>query len=587
MRRVDEGMLIELDVPIAMDDGTVLRADVFRPADEDASPLPVILSVGPYGKSLHFQDGQPYQWQRMSTDHPDTVTGTSNRYQSWEVVDPEKWVPDGFAVVRVDARGTGRSPGVMELLSEQETQDLCSCIEWSATQPWSSGKVGLNGVSYYAIKAWQTAARRPRHLAAMCAWEGASDLYREWAFHGGIWNGFNDTWYPNRVLPRQHGRPSAELRSRLTGEQITGPDVLREEELAALHVDYRTAMMAHPFVDDYWETLNPDLSRIEVPLLSAGNWGGAGLHLRGNVEGFLAAGSQQKWLELHGLEHWTHFHTDYGLELQKQFFAHFLRGEDNGWDRRPPVLAQVRTVDGGFVERTSDTWPLPETEWTPYVLDLEDLSLHARTTGPDAPSTRSYDALSDGLTFLAPPQPEQLTLVGPMALRLFLSSDTEDADVFVVVRAFAPDLAEVTFQGSNAPHAPLGIGWLRASHRELDEVLSTPCRPVHTHRHEALLTPGDIYQLDVEIWPTSVVLPAGYRLGVSVRGRDYVWPGATGPASAVQGVSATANAQLSGVGPFRHIHPRNRPAARFAGTVTLHADPDRVPRLLVPVVPSS
>lgn len=460
-----------------------------------------------------------------------------------------------------------------------------SQITWAGTQPWSSGKVGLNGISYYAIKAWQVAARRPPHLAAVCVWEGVSDLYREWAFHGGIWNGFNDTWYPNRLVPRQHGS-GVHLRSRVTGERVTGPEVLQDEQLAANHVDYRTAMLAHPLVDDYWDAMNPDLARIEVPLLSAGNWGGAGLHLRGNVEGFLGAGSAQKWLELHGLEHWSHFYSDYGVGLQKQFFAHFLRGEANGWTERPAIMAQVRTVDGRFVERTGDAWPLPETRWVPFTLCLGDLSLHQDAPTPEGPLTTSYDAMSDGVTFLTPPLTEQLTIVGPLALKLFLSSDTDDADVFVVVRAFTPDLAEVTFQGANAPHAPVALGWLRASHRDLDPVRSTPYRPLHTHRHEALLTPHDVYQLDIEIWPTSIVVPAGFRLGLSVRGRDYVWPGATASAVAVQGLSATANAQLSGVGPFRHVHPRNRPAHRFAGTLTLHADAKRVPSLLVPVVPS-
>jgi uncharacterized protein len=99
-------MTIEWDVPIVADDGLTLRADVYRPATEGR--FPVILSYGPYCKWMHYADGSPHQWNRMKEDHPDTVRGTTNTYQAWEVVDPEKWVPDGYACVRVDSRGARR-----------------------------------------------------------------------------------------------------------------------------------------------------------------------------------------------------------------------------------------------------------------------------------------------------------------------------------------------------------------------------------------------------------------------------------------------------------------------------------------------
>ena len=98
-----DGMRIDWDVPITMDDGLVLRADVFRPVAEGR--YPVILSYGPYAKGLAFQDGYPSAWQRMAEKHPDVTAGSSNLYQSWEVVDPEKWVPHDYACVRVDSRG--------------------------------------------------------------------------------------------------------------------------------------------------------------------------------------------------------------------------------------------------------------------------------------------------------------------------------------------------------------------------------------------------------------------------------------------------------------------------------------------------
>ena len=117
----------------------------------------------------------------MVEQHPDVAAGSTNKYQNWEVVDPEKWVPDGYACVRVDSRGAGRSPGLLDLWSAREAQDLYECIEWAAGQPWCNGKVGLNGISYYAMNQWQVAALQPPHLAAMCVWEGAADYYRDLA----------------------------------------------------------------------------------------------------------------------------------------------------------------------------------------------------------------------------------------------------------------------------------------------------------------------------------------------------------------------------------------------------------------------
>ena len=161
-----DGMRIDWDVPIKMDDGLVLRADVYRPEKEGR--FPVILSYGPYAKGLAFQDGYPSAWQRMVAEHPDVAYGSTNQYQSWEVVDPEKWVPDGYACVRVDSRGAGRSPGYIDHFSPRETKDFYLCIEWAGVQLWSSGKVGLNGISYYGINQWHVASLQPPHLAAMC-----------------------------------------------------------------------------------------------------------------------------------------------------------------------------------------------------------------------------------------------------------------------------------------------------------------------------------------------------------------------------------------------------------------------------------
>jgi len=569
------GMRVDWDVPIPMDDGVVLSADVFSPAASGS--YPVLLSYGPYAKGLAFQDGYPSAWQRMVAEHPDVAYGSTNRYQNWEVVDPEKWVPDGYVCVRVDSRGAGRSPGFIDHFSPRETRDFRDCIEWAGVQPWSNGRIGLNGISYYGINQWHVASLQPPHLAAMCVWEGAADFYRDMTHHGGILCTFWANWYDMQVTTVQYGRGMRGAKSRVTGKPVCGEETLADGELYRNRCDFGEEIRAHPLDDEYHRDRSPVWDKINVPILSAANWGGQGLHPRGNFEGFARAASKHKWLEAHGLEHWTHFYTDYGVALQKRFFDCFLKGEDRGWMSQPRVLLQVRHIDR-FVERHEDEWPIARTRWTRYYLDPAGQRL-----GREPPATSAsiaFDALGDGVTFLSAPLEHETEITGPLAARLFVSSSTADADLFVVFRVFTPDLREVVFMGAIDPHTPVAQGWLRASHRRLDPRLSTEYRPYHSHDSPQPLEPGEAVALDIELWPTSVVVPAGHRIALSVRGRDYEWQASTGAR-----LSNFKN-ELRGCGPFLHDDPRDRPAAIFGGTTSLHAGPDRQAYLIVPVVPA-
>ena len=576
MNELRDGMRIDWDVAITMDDGLVLRADVYRPTG--AGTHPVIVSCGPYAKWLHFEDLYTDQWRRMIEQHPDVLAGSTNTYQNWEVVDPEKWVPDGYACVRVDSRGAGRSPGFLDIWSAREAKDLYHCIEWAAAQPWSTGTVGLNGMSYYAMNQWQVAALQPPHLAAICAWEGAADFYRDLSHHCGILCTFGRAWFPSQVVRVQHGRGTRGYRSRMTGDWVSGPPTLTEEDLGATRSDfyedcYRNALAT----DEYWRSRMPDWSRVKVPLLSAANWGGQGLHPRGNFEGFMRAASRQKWLEVHGIEHWTHFYTDYGVGLQKRFFGHFLKGEDTGWKKQPKVVLQVRHPGEQFVERHESEWPLARTRWTRLYLNPADHGLV--NTPPARDGSVTYSGFGEGVTFLTTPLKAETEITGPIAAKLFVSSETADADLFLIVRVLSPNMKEVVFQGALDPHTPIAQGWLRASHRKLDPKLTLPYRPYHTHDETQPLTPGRVYELDAEIWPTSIVVPAGHRLALTVRGRDYEHPGGPGAGLAVLGDVFT------GVGPFQHNDPRDRPPEIFSKKVTLHCGRRRPSHLLLPIVP--
>src|SRR4051794_9133070 len=572
---IRDGMRIDWNVPIEMEDGLVLRADIFRPVTEGT--YPVILSYGPYAKNLAFQDGYPSAWQRMVDKHPDVTANSSNKYQNWEVVDPEKWVPHDYACVRVDSRGTGCSPGYVDHFSPRETKDFYNCIEWAGVQPWSSGKVGLNGISYYGINQWHVASLQPPHLSAICIWEGAADWYRDMTHHGGILSTFWENWYDMQVKTVQYGAGERGGRSRVHGELVCGPETLSEQELKKNRCDFGADIAAHPMYDKYHRERSPDWSKITVPVFSAANWGGQGLHPRGNFEGYVRAASKQKWLEAHGIEHWTHFYTDYGREQQLKFFDYFLHGKDTGWTKQPRVLLQVRHPGEKFAGRAENEWPLKRTKWTKFYLDAAGMTL---TTKKPAKGTKlSFEAMGDGLTFLTPPLKEPTEITGPSALKLFASSSTADADFFIVLRAFTADLKEIVFQGAIDPHTPVAQGWLRASHRKLDKKLSLPYRPYHTHDKEQKLKPGEAVELHIEIWPTSIVVPAGYRVALTIRGKDYEYGGPRGaPLSNLKN-------ELTGCGPSPHNAPADRPPAIFGGTITLHFGPKQRPYLLLPIIP--
>ena len=570
-----EGMRVDWDVPIEMDDGIVLRANVYRP--DDGSHYPVIMSYGPYGKDLHFEDIYKTCWDLMCENHPDVPAGSTNIHQSWEVADPEKWVPHGYVIVRVDSRGAGRSPGYLEHFSSRETEDFVNCIEWAGVQPWSNGKVGLSGISYYAVNQWSVAAIGPKHLTAICPWEGFNDHYRELAYHGGMYSSFQRHWYDKQILPIQHGYGDRGFRSRANGEWAAGPETLSNEELIANRFDLHGDFISHPLDDEFYSVRTPDLSKIKIPVLSCANWGGAPLHPRGNFNGYMHSSSPDKWLEVHGLEHWSLYYTDYGNDLQKRFFDCFLKGDDAGWKNQPTVSLNVRHQGEKFVLRGEDDWPIPRTKWTKFYLEPKGQLLAEIPASQE--TAISYSATGDGLTFISNPLEEETEFCGPIAAKIWVSSDTKDADIFLVLRVFRADLKEVVFHGALDPHTPVASGWLRASHRRIDTERSEEWAPFHSHNVEELLEPGQVYELDIEIHASGMVIPKGYRFALSIRGRDYVYPGEPDA-----GLSNMKN-QFTGVGPFLHDDLDNRPAEIFENNVTVHIGPDRAGYLLLPIIP--
>lgn len=561
-------MLFEKDVPVPMRDGAVLDANVFRPMSDGA--FPVLMTFGPYGKDVHIREYMPAAWDALQLRHPEILRASSCRYLGFETPDPEAWVLHGYVVIKVDSRGAGKSPGRLDVNSPAEFEDFHDAIEWAGTQSWCSGKVGLLGVSYYAAGQWMVASLRPPHLAAILPWQGSSDFYRDRTRQGGIFaNGFTNRWYANGPERNQHGNPSCDFTDFVTGERNTGPAAVSADELRAARSDYIQDIVSRPLDGPWYRSRSPQFDKIDLPALVVANWGGLGLHSRGTIQGYLNIASRDKWLKVQCGSYFATFFQPEHVALQRRFFDRYLKGIDNGWEDEPKVDIAVRGP-GDTVKRfvRAREWPLEGTHWTRLYLDAETRGLNQNV--PRRPAQASYSALSDGVSFETPPLERGLEFAGPIKARIWVSSGKEDMDLFVTLRAFDHQSKELTFLSATEPRSPLSQGWLRVAHRKTDPERSTEYWPYHTHDEPQKLVPDEIYAVDIEIWPASISLPAGYRLALTIQGRDFQRPGAAGT--------------QRGSGFFLHDDEIDRPPYKYDGRHTVHTGPTHASHLLLPVI---
>ncbi len=550
-------LIIEKDVQIPLRDGTLLYADVFRPNFRER--VPVILNTGPYQKDKLWQP-------------PADLEEKANPYMNWETANPLWWCPRGYACVRVDVRGSGKSPGKSDPSSYQEGLDAYDVIEWIAKRDWCSGNVGMLGISYHASSQWRAANLQPPSLKAIMPWEGRADQYRDQAYHGGIFAlGFIGNWWLTHTAHHLLGKPRS-----------YNPD--------AFHNDMMWQFMRNDLDSEFWRLSSARWEQIKVPVYSVGNWGGFSMHLRGNTEGFVNAASKHKKLRIHTGSHFHPFHAEEGRMDQLRWFDHWLKGIDTGIMDEPPVKLEIRT--GGskkpYPFRTENEWPLKRTQWTRMYLKPE----RTRPGGPDdvegllaksAPKNRAKLAYSPsgvttagvaggsslstthgntgrtGVSFVTPPMAADTEITGPLVLNLWVSSTSEDMDIFVTIRNIGRDGKDVCEVGQHSQPIPcVTKGWLRASHRKLDPKKSLPHRPFHTHDERQWLKRNEIVECRIEVWPTSMVFKKGHQLRLDIQPRDG-----------------------QGSAPYTHYH-----ADYNAGAVnTVYAGGKTASYLLLPVIP--
>ncbi|APQ11048.1 MULTISPECIES: CocE/NonD family hydrolase [Pseudomonadaceae] len=480
-RPITDDILFEQDVSIELRDGTVIYADIYRPVG--MSDVPCLIGWAPYGKHPHLSfDSWP---------GAEVPQGSVSEHTPFEAADPLVWCRTGYALLFPDVRGTWGSEGEASFFSKQEAQDEYDVIEWAARQNWCSSKVGLLGVSYLAISQWGAAAEQPPHLAAIIPWEGVTDVYREFFFHGGIPNTqFSEGW-----------------------QSLVSFSKSRVEDVAA-------AMADHPMLDDYWKAKLPKLEDIKVPAYIVASWTDHALHTRGTLEAFKRISSEDKYLEVHGRKKWQYFYKDESVRKQMAFLDRYLKSVDNEVKNWPRVQIEVRDSFYQGEVRSENEWPLARTEYRKLYLDNSTLSLSENPVETEA--TRAYVSTNADRLCFDVKFDTRTELTGHSKLRLWLAANTAtDADVYVGLQKLDSNGEVVSFPFfATYDDGIAALGWLRASHRELDEVRSTDFQPVHTHRVLQPLEPGVPVQLDVEIWPASTRFEAGESLRVIIQGTD-------------------------------------------------------------------
>lgn len=479
------GVLLERDVEVVVRDGTVLRANVFRPEVEGR--FPVLLTAATYGKdgfpaAGRSGRGKPTQYRMAANDAPIRISA----WTALEAPDPAFWVPRGYVLVNLDLRGWGTSGGDPEPFGPTEGEDVHDAIEWAAEQPWSTGSIGMTGVSYLAISQWSAAATKPPHLKAINPWEGFTDAYRDFAYPGGIReNGFMRVWsaWQRAMRPKS---PS-----------------------------FRRNQVNRPLRDEWWEQRSPSIESIDIPALVCASFSDHNLHSRGSFEGYRRLASEQKWLYTHRAPKWSTYYGQEALDAQTAFFDHFLRGDDTAVAGTPPVRIEVRDRRQHIAAVHTDTqWP--PTRIRPLVLHLD--AEHGRLT--TASGSGETAVVGHARTFRWRFE-TQTDVVGPMRLRVPVSSGRDDLTLFAGIRKFSGG-REVFFEGSYGFTEDIVTrGWLRASQRETDPARGAEWEAFHPYTALRPLRPGEVVDLDLTLLPSATRFEPGEELVLELRDRYF------------------------------------------------------------------
>ncbi|HEY1352482.1 MAG TPA: CocE/NonD family hydrolase [Ktedonobacteraceae bacterium] len=509
-------LLCEPDIPIPLPDGTILRGDLYRPAGEGT--FPTLLAWSSYSKEF------------QTTGLPLPIN---------EVGQVSYLVARGYCHLTVNARGTGKSAGQRALhFSPQEQEDVAATIEWAAHRPWSNGKIGMVGMSYFAAIQYLAAARQPAHLKAIFPYLGFTDMYRHFVYHGGAFHSglfapyytFVGATQKVSIPPLLRHLASYFLNRTWIQQRITRFFFQNEEKMPQqMHPeeswmrDFARLAFDEPYDGPFYHERSawPVLDRIQVPVCIGTNWANPGIHTRGAFQAWHAIRAPKKLFIGPPDPRWPW--ANYHGELLA-WYDYYLKGLDTGVEEQPPVRYWLM---GAECWKSATDWPLPHARTRRlYLATGPEPGADAHRLQAEAPAEQNslaFAAIPRGmlyprelekytpqvLTYLGEPWEAETEVSGPLRLQLLLSSTAIDTHIIARVSDVSP----------GGQTRLLSFGWLQASHRQVDEALSRPDEVLHRHQCPEALTPGSPVLLVLSLTPTANLFKKGHRLRLEIGSR--------------------------------------------------------------------
>lgn len=480
--------MVERDVYVPVSDGNSVAVDIYRP--DAAGRFPALLAMSSYTKEL------------QASDSPSLCN---------EAGDTEYFVKRGYAHIIADSRGSGHTGGEFALFGEREIQDGCELIEWIANQPWCNGKVGMIGMSYFAVAQLLVAKKNPPHLKCIFAYDPIYDLYRDCCYHGGCMSLFNLLmayfWTADHLVFRRDGSGKKNMMNWKSFLSFAVRFVLQEYRFDGPFMRERSG---------FWRE-----GELKVPVYVGSGWEYAvGLHLRGVFDVFRDARGPKRmlvgppWVPIRPYRSWR-------IESLR-WYDHWLKGKNTGIDREPPISIWIM---GKNCWRSEREWPIARTRYVD--LYLRPLPGNGKTgrLSPDKPeaaeSRMSYRSwfLSLGfgsgarLVYRSLPLCSDLEITGHIVLTLHASCGAKDTNFFV----------RFCDEDETGSYRVISRGWLKASHRAIDHERSLPYRPFHPHTGKEKLKRNVVYEFLIEIWPVSNLFKAGHRIRLEIAGAESMY----------------------------------------------------------------
>lgn len=518
---------VEAPVYVKTRDGTQLRATIYRP--DAPGRFPVVLEYGPYG------EGEGY--------HSNASLNTAGAAEL---------VKRGYAVLEVSVPGTGCSQGVLDPLSAVEARDGYDVIEWAAAQPWSNGKIAMDGLSYVGMDQYFVAALHPPHLVTIMPMQTHADAYRDLAYPGGIPDWPITPAWTVEAQPQQAGEGVAQAIQ--AGDSQCAQNTANRSETDWLSHSLMVHWAANPEDGPWYHDISTLTAApaVRVPVLMGFAWQDEAVSARGTM--LWNALDVPKRMELSNGIHGVVPLTPLVWQRELQWLDYWMKGKRNGIMRKRPVEAQFEvdptTLKPAFT-RSYRSWPPPAMRYSAlYLRTGSALADTPATTdeAPDAYTDKSSQHVvlvgsgkgiawdvpqKGGATYMSAPFGHDTLMVGPWGLRLFLSTTASDTDVEAIL--------SVVDSAGNTTY--VSRGYLRGSHRALDPEHSTEEVPWHYHTNPQPMTPGTVYQLDVETSPIGQLFRKGSRVRLDIIGPNLLpdpgWGFASTPTPAVNDIFHT------------------------------------------------